>query len=309
MAGKTAPAHPRRPVTPSMIHSAPSPAAATAAPRDEAVVVRRATSLADYAECVAIQGETWGTEFSERVPVSVLIVSQKIGGVVAVAADPAGRLLGFVFGMTGIHEGALIHWSDMLAVRPEARGHGIGERLKWHQRDLVRALGVEMMRWTFDPLVARNAGLNLGRLGARVIEYVPNMYGSGTRSPLHGTGDTDRVVVSWDLAPAGAGGEARSARSGSARGSVPVINAPGVDGVPVLHTMPDAGAVRIAIPHDAQAIAPSLHAAWRRTTRDAFLGCLARGYVVTGFHRGSAQELPGYDLELGSAPGAAGGGA
>ena len=290
-----------------MIHSAPSPAPATAAPRGEPVVVRRATSLSDYAECVAIQGETWGTEFSERVPVSVLIVSQKIGGVVAVAADPAGRLLGFVFGMTGIHDGALIHWSDMLAVRPEARGCGIGERLKWYQRDLVRALGVGTMRWTFDPLVARNAGLNLGRLGARVIEYVPNMYGSGTRSPLHGTGDTDRVVVSWDLAPAGGGGH--GAGPGSASGKVAVVNAPGADGVPVLHTIPDAGAVRIAIPHDAQSIAPSLHAAWRRSTRDAFLGCLARGYVVTGFHRGSAQELPGYDLEQRGAPGAARGGA
>ena len=67
------------------------------------------------------------------------------------------------------------------------------------QRDLVRAVGVETMHWTFDPLVARNAHLNLTRLGARAIEYVPDMYGTNTGSPIHGALPTDRVIVAWDL--------------------------------------------------------------------------------------------------------------
>lgn len=257
------------------------------------LVLRRTESLAEYEECVAIQDETWGAGFSERVPASVLLVAQKIGGVVAGAFGPDQRMLGFVFGITGVEQGALVHWSHMLAVRPEARGMGIGERLKRHQRELLRALGVATMRWTFDPLVARNAHLNLVRLGARVAAYVPNMYGADTGSPLHGPGDTDRIVASWDLTAADGvpGLPAPAARA-------PVVNAPAADGIPAL--VPAAGerAVRIVVPRDVQAVAPESRAAWRATTREAFLTYLGRGYVVSGFHRGAGDELPCYELAL-----------
>ena len=76
-------------------------------------------------------------------------------------------MLGFVFGMTGVQDGRLVHWSDLLAVRPEARDRGLGRRLKLYQRSLVAELGVTRMLWTYDPLVARNAHLNLNALGAR----------------------------------------------------------------------------------------------------------------------------------------------
>src|SRR6185436_9536941 len=71
------------------------------------------------------------------------------------------------------------------------------------QRDLVRAVGVETMFWTFDPLVARNAHFNLNRLGARIAEYIPNFYGSNTGSILHGALPTDRFVAEWQLSSAG----------------------------------------------------------------------------------------------------------
>ena len=57
-------------------------------------------------------------------------------------STPHGRMLGFVFGLTGVRDGRLVHWSDMLAVREEARGKQLGERLKHYQRDVVRAIGV-----------------------------------------------------------------------------------------------------------------------------------------------------------------------
>lgn len=265
------------------------------APAAPPPVIRRVQTLAEYRDCVALQEETWGEGFSERVPSSVLLVSQKLGGVVVAAFQPDGRVVGFVFGMTGPMDGRLVHWSDMLAVRPEARGGGIGERLKRHQRELVRALGVETMHWTFDPLVARNARLNLTRLGARAIEYVPNMYGDSTGSPLHGAMPTDRLVAAWDLTRDEA---APAAPAMPASG--PVVNPPDRDGRPTLaapaDALPDAPRVRVAVPHDVQALAPERRLAWRATTREAFLAYLGRGYHVAAFHRGDDHELPTYEL-------------
>src|SRR5438067_3815899 len=176
----------------------PEPASADAVGAD-GITVRRVATLAEYQTCVAIQEETWGQGFRELVPTAILMVAQKLGGVCAAAFDAHDRMLGFVFGITGLKDGALVHWSDLLAVRPEARGAHLGERLKRYQRELVLAVGVHTMYWTFDPLVARNAHLNLVRLGARAAEYVPNMYGDRTGSPLHGALATDRFVAEWDL--------------------------------------------------------------------------------------------------------------
>jgi predicted GNAT superfamily acetyltransferase len=272
---------------------APSTSAAAlaeAAPASlDGVIIRRVETLPEYHECLAIQEETWGSGFRELVPPAILMVAQKLGGVCAGAFASNGRMLGFVFGITGIRDGRLAHWSDMLAVRPEARGVHIGEHLKHYQRDLVRAVGVDTMYWTFDPLVARNAHLNLNRLGARAVEYVANMYGSDTGSPLHGGLATDRVVVAWDLTSA-LGTPQRARRSG-----VLVIRI-AADGLPSLDQLPRAPRVRIAIPHDLEAEPNDCHEAWRAVTREAFLTYLNWGYEVVGFRRGDGNELPCYEL-------------
>jgi predicted GNAT superfamily acetyltransferase len=253
------------------------------------ITVRRVETLAEYHECVAIQKETWGAGFREIVFPTILLVAQKLGGVCAGAFAPNGRMFGFVFGMTGVRDGKLVHWSDLLAVRPEARGIHLGERLKRYQRDLVLAIGVETMHWTFDPLVAQNAHLNLTRLGARAVEYVPDMYGSDTGSPLHGRLPTDRVVVAWDLTrPPSA--EPRPARPGL------LVNPVAANGLPALNGLLDAPVVRIAVPRDLDAEPNEGRAVWRGVTREAFASYLARGYEVVGFRRGQADELPSYEL-------------
>lgn len=166
--------------------------------RDE-FLIRDFTSHADYAACVALQRETWGHDFNDVVPASIQQVSQKVGGVAAGAFDARGRLVGFVYGMTGVKDGRIVHWSDMLAVRPEAQNAGLGRRLKEHQRRSVAKVGGELIYWTFDPLQARNAHLNFNVFGVRAVEYVRDMYGEDTGSDLHRGIGTDRLVVAWPV--------------------------------------------------------------------------------------------------------------
>jgi len=94
----------------------------------------------------------------------------------------------------------VVHWSHALGVRESARNLGIGRQLKDYQRAELARLGIRSMYWTFDPLIAKNAHFNLNRLGARVVEYVPDMYGT-TKSPLHHGLATDRFVVVCSTTP------------------------------------------------------------------------------------------------------------
>ncbi len=162
------------------------------------VTIRALASSADFEQCLALQERTWGPDFTEAVPPSILRITERTGGTAGGAFDPEGRLVGFVFGLAGIEDGEPIHWSDMLAVRPERRGSGLGRRLKCWQRDRCLERGVTRMYWSYDPLESRNAWLNLGRLGAVAREYVPDMYGAGD-SPLHSGIGTDRLIVTWEL--------------------------------------------------------------------------------------------------------------
>jgi len=257
------------------------------------ITIRDLHSLRDYAECVALQDETWGAGFSERVPTAILRVSQMIGGVAAGAFDESDRLLGFVFGLTGIRNRELVHWSDMLAVREELRSQGIGERLKQYQRDKVLALGARSMLWTFDPLQAGNAHFNINRLGALPIEYIPDMYGN-TGSALHGTLPTDRFVARWQLdSPL-----ARTTQSNP--GALPLANPVDSDGLPaVVSVAADIQRVRVQIPADMSTVlATGQDAAvhWRLNIREVMTDLLARGYRVTAFSRPDGDAMPYYVL-------------
>jgi predicted GNAT superfamily acetyltransferase len=262
------------------------------------ITIRELTTLAEYQACCDLQEETWGQGFSERVPAAILRVGQKIGGVTAGAFDANGGMVGFVFGLTGIRDGRLAHWSDMLAVRESARGQHIGEQLKHYQRNRVLELGVEVMYWTFDPLVARNAHLNLNRLGAAAAEYVEDMYGSNTGSTLHGAVPTDRFVAAWELrrpyvAPEGAGVPA----AGDA--DLPLLNPVGPDGLPIVVDPGRSANVRVQVPVDSS----RLHElgdrhppCWRMAVRQSVVPLLRAGYVVSRFVRAHGDTLPYYVL-------------
>ncbi len=252
------------------------------------VALRRLSSHEDYRACLALQKETWGDTFAECVPPSLLIVSQKIGGVAAGAFDEDGTLLGFVFGLTGMKDGRLVHWSDMLAVRPAFRDLGLGRKLKQYQQQLVREIGVEVIYWTYDPLVARNAHLNLNRLGARVTEYVPDMYASDTPGELYRGLSLDRFIVAWEVSQEPPVEEAQLTLATRERFAAVLIVNENAALVTKPGDLPLASAVRVEVPFDIQTVKASdleRAMAWRATTRTAFLFYQERGYRVEGFYR------------------------
>lgn len=256
----------------------------------EDITIRPLFSRADYDACVALQEETWGEGFNERVPSGILKLSQQLGGVASGAFDVADRLAGFVFGMSGVMNGRVAHWSDMLAVRADARDRGIGEALKWHQRELLLQRGIYEVYWTFDPLEARNAWLNFSRLGAVASKYVRNFY-DASDSPLHRGLATDRLIVTWILDSERV--RSRSTSEGPpgpdpAIACAPIVN-PGADSASAPESVSlrreiDAEAIRIAIPANLQRIkrtALGVALQWQASVREAFEHYFALGYEVT----------------------------
>ena len=252
--------------------------------------IRPFRDITELRACVALQEETWGHGFSERVAPAILKVSQILGGVAAGAYDPQGKLTGFVFGMTGVKDGETVHWSDMLAVRRGARDTGLGKRLKAYQRQFLLERGIEKMFWTFDPLQSRNAYLNYSKLGIVAREYARDMYGQ-TDSPLHRGIGTDRLIALWLLASSRVehrvSGAERGPELADVRDDPQALGAvePSHDlvrpGDPVLDL--DAPRVRVAIPADISNLmtrSTDLAVAWREATRAALTHYLDRGYEV-----------------------------
>ena len=248
----------------------------------DGIVIRELATHDERMSAVRLQEATWGAGFTERVPAAILLVGQKLGGVSAGAFMPDRTLGGFVFGLTGVKDGRLVHWSDMLAVRDDLQGRGIGRALKQYQRDRCRRTGVETMYWTFDPLVARNANLNLCRLGARVDEFVQDMYGAHTNSPQHGSLGTDRLVASWAVSTEPVPLES----NGMLFRGVPVAAGRAEDSPLPSAPLPADSAVAIRVPADYHRLLANDLAgarAWRMSVRRAFLHYLPLGYRVSAF--------------------------
>lgn len=256
-----------------------------------AIEIRALRTDREREQCVALQRATWGADFRDVVPPSVLSVAERIGGVAAGAFTPDGEMVGFVFGMAGVLNGEPIHWSDMLAVRTDMRDRGIGRRLKEFQRRAARASGATTMYWTFDPLVARNAHVNFNRLGVTIDEYVEDMYGA-SNSVLHRGLGTDRLVVAWRIASdeSVAAGQradvAAPAEGGRVLNPDGCLTAAGTLAALAAFGESSPAIVRVEIPLDIIALrdkSPEDAARWRASTRQAFRWALARGYTVARF--------------------------
>ena len=261
------------------------------------IVIRALASTAEQRACVDLQREIWGNAF-DPVPGAILQIAMHLGGIALGAFDDAGVLVGFVFGLTGVDEdGTVIHWSHMLAVRASLRDAGLGRRLKERQRQELRRHGIAQMYWTYDPLIAKNAHINLNVLGARVVRYVPDMYGD-TGSPLHHGLATDRLVVVCDTT-----GPAQPAPLAldAADGRTPILTArPQPGDLSASTSEKTSPRMRLEIPSDFGELlitAPAEARRWHAATREHFQWALANGYVVLGLRRDEVTSRSFYLLE------------
>jgi predicted GNAT superfamily acetyltransferase len=139
-------------------------------------------------------GEAWGPQ---QVPQSNLLHALSHAGNVVLAAVRDGSPVGMAFGFLGWAGGLHLH-SHMTAVTRGHQSHGIGYALKSWQRALCLEHGVTEIRWTYDPLIARNAHFNLVKLGAQVRAFFPDFYGA-MDDAVNAGDHSDRFEVSWRL--------------------------------------------------------------------------------------------------------------
>ena len=161
--------------------------------------IRTGLTHDDLVAIEEIQREIWGPD--DIVPVPHLRAVEHSGGQVA-AAFENDRMIGFSYGFLAVPHGRGmagpgLH-SHMVAVRNEGRGLGVGQALKWHQRRWALENDLAWISWTFDPLQARNARLNLEHLGALAFDYLVDFYGA-MGGPLGGGQSSDRLLAVWQL--------------------------------------------------------------------------------------------------------------
>jgi chorismate synthase len=257
----------------------------------DTIRIRPARDRADYDACCLLQRAVWGLADLDITSPIQMVATQHAGGSVLIAETPEGKSVGFAYAFAALRGGAPHLHSDMLAVLPEYQKRGIGVRLKWAQREEAVARGVSLVTWTFDPLQARNANLNLRRLGAIATEFVEDFYGI-TSSSLHHGLPTDRLVVHWDL---NAERVLERVRAGEPPLMAPVPTLPRVNDVKWQAGWPvsseprldlDAPDLLLEVPPDWDVLtqsAPRVAGDWQGKVRRALQTYLGRGYVAADF--------------------------
>lgn len=226
------------------------------------LLLRDLNGMAEFRLAEDLQRAVWGAG-DQPDPADLMMVIQAEGGLCG-GAFRDGLLLGYVFAFPTATPG--VQHSHRLAVSEAARGLGLGVRLKLYQRDWCLARGIPLVRWTFDPLRATNASLNIQRLGASVGTYLPDYYGAmeGINAGL----PSDRLMADWHLASPVAAAMAEG------------------------RTRPDIPARRLdlPLPESLDAMmetAPEAALHLRLALRAALTEAFARGERITGFDRDS----------------------
>lgn len=262
------------------------------------VEVRPLTTLEEAGQAVHVMVATWGNH--QLVPRELLRAFQASGNVLLGAFD-GKDMVGFVLGFYGADPEGFHHHSHMLATLPERRRSGVGLALKLAQRAAVLEAGVDVVRWTFDPMIARNAHFNLNKLGVVADAFHRHFYGDMPDVINRGE-RSDRLEVRWDL-----------------------LRAPGPHQVPAVplqvlvaregdEELPrpsavgrlEAGAAAVEVPRDHEALRArdrGLASAWRDAVAEALRSCFDAGLSATAFLPEGA-----YLLTVDEAPPAGGGG-
>lgn len=243
------------------------------------VEIRLLHDLSELDVARRIFDEVWPADDTQMQP-NVMRALMHAGGYCAAAYagdEPVGAALGFI----GRHrEGAgwdvHLH-SHMAAVREGFRDRHIGTALKLHQRVWARAQGIPVIVWTFDPLVRRNARLNLLKLGVEVRGFEPDFYGE--MSDGINSGDpTDRLFAWWVVDSALA--------DAAADGTLEPIGADVIDAHPEWRV--------IDLPEDIVALRevdPAAAREWRLRLRHALIDAFDEGFGIVGITDGGGYVL------------------
>lgn len=246
-----------------------------------------------------LQRVVWPGSETDIVPAHIFITAIHNGGLV-IGAFINEQLIGFVFGFPGLEttpDGPRPkHCSHMMGIHPDQRDSGIGFALKRAQWQVVRHQGLDHITWTYDPLLSRNANLNIAKLGAVCNTYRRSEYGD-MRDGLNAGLPSDRFQVDWWINTR----RVERRLSKRARGPLKLDNfskaelqplyAPlqGTAGLlqPPEHFSPLEGHLLLAeIPSNFNALKEanfSLARDWRFFSREVFETAFAAGYIVTDF--------------------------
>lgn len=243
----------------------------------EEIQIRECTTIEEFDRCVALQKEAFGLPDLEISPRRHLIVSREVGGW-TLAAFALDSMVGFVHHLAGVRPDNMIFgYSHMMAVAKAYQNKGVGARLKWAQRERALAEGRQFIKWTWDPMQARNAHFNLNRLGVTVDTYTENFYGTDYfADPLQAKEkrpglQSDRLVARWDL------------RS-------PHVAALGTGEAPVIEAKPVAS---VAIPAEWPAFIkrdPVRAREVQARVRAEFKQLFSQGLVCASFERGDEES-------------------
>ena len=201
---------------------------------------------------------TWSMDAGTEITPNLLQAMVHSGSYLS-GAFIDNKIVGAAFAFPATNGGLHLH-SHMTAVLPEFRDKGVGYALKIDQWNWAKKKNYSHLSWTFDPLVRRNAKLNIAKLGVDISAYFPNFYGD-MPDALNAGDESDRLMVSWSTdidAP-----EARE-----------------------IITNPESGDILIEIPEDIVAIRSknqSESMKWRRQVREQFLAAFEKNGKVVGF--------------------------
>ena len=238
------------------------------------IAVRECTTIDEFDKCICLQREAFGLPELEISPRRHLIVSRRAGGW-TLGAFMGDQMIGFVHHLVAVRDNEIIGYSHMMAVAVAYQNRGVGARLKWAQRERALAEGRNFIKWTWDPMQARNAHFNINRLGVIVRSYGVNFYGTDYHTEVGEAGgkygiDSDRLFAEWEL---------NSERVEMyARGRAPQI---AYNPVAAVEIPPNWGAL---MREDA---AGALREQFR--VRDEFQKAFAAGLICSGFDRRSAR--------------------
>jgi predicted GNAT superfamily acetyltransferase len=274
------------------------------AARRSLVTVRELHSPRELEDARRLCDAVWPTVGGgSQVTANMLRAIEHAGGYVVGAYDRDGEPVGTALGFLGRHRDAAGAWeahlhSHMAAVVPAMRDRSVGTALKLHQRWWAVRHDIPVVTWTFDPLVRRNARVNLVKLGAEVAAYLPDFYGE--MDDEVNVGDpTDRLLAWWRVSSPRARDAAAgrlAAASGAAlreSGAVDLVLV-GAAGPTPVDPAPGGDVLLVALPEDIVVVRstdPDLAKRWRLVVREVMHHALSRHHRVDGITDDGAYVL------------------